>query len=446
MPKRIAFIAHTQAELAALVHTLAHTGVRVWAIWQRAGALVFQLDTPDALLLHAQLRARRAAPPGVPSDYLTTWLVQAQAQAGAQHPTQAEHLATGPGTVPTSGHGLVLSYRGQDCRGQNFAQQDLRGADFSDTDLRGVDFSGANLQGVLFHRAQLGVLPGWWADWVVASLHRTQNWGWQYIQRNLCNLGTRFRAADLRGADFSGAQIGVVNFHAANLGHCIWRGANWRGPLWVSDARLQDPKFIALLTQGSRSESNFSQQDLSDLDLSWLDLSGFDFRGSNLAGTHFNHARLTAADLSDATLTAATRFTQVQCDYIIWPEVNGGRWPPAPEELPQGDFARWFQVLPTGIIFVARGLGQLQAGLKVLAGMQLELQQIRLVEAVSEVNLQAVFHLHIALPPPAQWPAESYPRLCRQVWAGMQQVGGEPAEPWFALFASVQQEPNNQTA
>ena len=432
MPKHIVFITHTQAELAALVHSLQLTGGRVWAIGQQDGALLFQLDTPNALRLHTQLRALRAAPPESGCHYLNAWLAQAQ--------TQSQRMAA---ALPAS-HGVVLSYRGQDCRGQSFAQQDLRAVDFSDTDLRGVDFSGANLQGALFHRAQLGAPPSWWADWVVASLRRIAGWGWHYIQRNLCNVGTRFRGADLRGADFSGAHIGVVNFHAANLAHCVWRGANWRGPLWVSDTRLHHPKFIALLTQGSRSESDFSRQDLSDLDLSWFDLSGFDFRAADLRGTYLSHARLTAADLSEANLNASTCFTDVACDYIIWPEVDGGRWPPSPEVLQPDDFARWFQVLPTGIVFLARGLAQLQAGLQVLSRMQLELQQIKLAEAVSEVNLQAVFHLQIALPPPDQWPADSYTRLCQQVWLGMQQPVADQAddqvEPWFSLFARTQQE------
>jgi uncharacterized protein YjbI with pentapeptide repeats len=449
MLKRIEFIAHTHIELAALVQTVQHASLRIAAIREQGGALLFQLETPAALRLQAQLRSTRSAPPDGENQYLSDWLTQAranqgQANQGQTNQTPATQVDSAAVTLATaapvsSGTQLTRSFRGQDLRAQRFTGQDLRGADFSDTDLRGADFSGANLQGALFHRAQLGVVPGWWAAFAVASCERVANWGWHYIERNLCSLGTRFRAADLRGADFSGAHIGMVNFHAANLAHCGWRGANWHGPVWVSDSRLRNPQLIALLCQGSRRDANFAGQDLSELDCSWLDLSGFDLRGARLDGANLSHARLTAADLHDASMNAATRFAEVDCDYIIWPGVAGGRWPPAPEVLRQGDFARWFQVLPTGIAFIARGIGQLQAGLTVLQDMQLRLQQIKLitvetaVETAVELESEAVFHLEIA-PQPEQWPSETWARLCQQVWIRMQTVPAQPPQAWMALF------------
>ncbi len=458
MLKRIEFIAQTQIELAALVHALQHAGLRVVAIRKQGGALLFQLETADARRLQAQLRSARSGPPGGDHQYLNAWLAQAQhtqAQASQGQPSQAPvDNTTVPATTATPespGTQLTRSFRGQDLRGQHFTEQDLLGADFSDTDLRGVDFSGANLQGALFHRAQLGLAPSWWADWVAASCERAAHWGWHYIERNLCNLGTRFRGCNLRGADFSGARIGMVNFHAADLALCGWRGANWHGPVWVSDSRLRNPQLMALLCQGSRRDPNFAGQDLSELDLSWLDLSGFDLRGARLNGTNLSHARLSAADLSDASLSAATCLTEVDCDYIIWPDVPGGRWPSAPEVLRQGDFARWFQVLPGGIVFIARGMQQLQAGLTVLHDMQLVLQQISVAQVQSKAEPQAesasdsaaipeaVFHLQIALPPPEQWPAASWAKLCWQVWTRMQaqpqQVQQQQPQAWLALFA-----------
>ncbi|MEN9868860.1 MAG: hypothetical protein RL748_4450, partial [Pseudomonadota bacterium] len=234
------------------------------------------------------------------------------------------------------------------------------------------------------------------------------------------------------GADFSGASIGVVNFHAANMARCNWRGANWRGPLWGSDIRLHQPALMALLCQGSRQQRDFSHQDLSRLDLSWLDLSGFDLRHSILDDAILSHARLSGADIRNLRRNAATRWQQIDSDHWSWPGLEGGRWPPLPDSLAPGDAARWLTLVQPGIIFLAYGTDQLQSWLDVVAQMGLRLLQIRFNEAAVENPALAWFQIAV------QAPASESGRLCQQAWQRKMALPKPVAEPQLlALFGPL---------
>lgn len=352
-------------------------------------------------------------------------------------------------------------YAGADWRGHSFALQDLRGADFSAADLRGADFHGANLQGAIFNNVQLGQsqaaspqarwrLPayrllldkarfltmaalilflfaaglGWLlqAGYAGASLSGLlcalcllvldqQHAGWR---QKLANGGTRFDAANLQHADFSGARIGLVNFEQARLQQVRWHGATWQMPLYFSDPVLGQSGVPALLA-GQRGQHDFSGYDLSAQNLSGLDLCGFDFSGANLlganlcecnlqgarmaganlCGANLSRSGLSGADLSGWKIDHHTGLAQVECDY--WYDLPRGagtclpeavpperwppdRWPPESGRLRPGEFVHLIAPQAGGIRFLAANLAQCQARLDLLLQlaktMPLRLQQI----------------------------------------------------------------------
>ena len=310
-------------------------------------------------------------------------------------------------------------YAGANWQGHSFALQDLRGADFSGADLRGADFHGANLQGASFRNAQLGQpqaetgvarwrlpayqllldKPRFWTLaaaallvlavglalllqagyagaslagllWVIGLLLLDQRY--DGFRQKLANRGTRFDAANLLQADFSGAHIGLVNFEQAPLQQVRWHGAVWKMPLYFSDPVLGQRGVPALLA-GQRGQHEFSGVDLSAQNLSGLDLSGFDFSAANLqtanligcnlqgarlaaanlCGANLSLANLSGADLSDWQTDTQTRLTKVECSHWY---IGCSRWPPEPHSLRQGEFVHLIPSAANSIRFLARDL------------------------------------------------------------------------------------------
>ncbi len=505
MPNQIEFLASTDVELMALVRALQTVRPQypfclLGLKWQ-AGVCLVQLESAVCLALYAAVQQERQAQTGAMcvSDLASSPSPLPPPLIGADRLSRC--LAQAPRTFFTSSfenRALVQGqdYQRQDLRGRSFAHTDLRGANFNDADLRAADFTGANLEGASLQRVRIGhadehsfdakarvaawllfqghglavlVTALWlpvafflafgltclpWPSglgrslfllWLVFLLLPSLHWGLPSLRTGLlkwlANGGTRFCAANLRTSNFSGARIGLSNFHAAFLHNNHWRGAQWQAPLFWEESRLLSPKLQALLTQLGDAGRDFSEMDLSGLDFSGLDLSHFDFHGSNFSGANLQGAILTGADLSLCTMDAATNINQVNCAYWCASELPGGRWPPLPETLLTAEFEQRRMIFPPGIVFLAHGWASLQVWLDAILLLQPSLA-IWVREIAVEYSLLAdcepVFRIEVQLAT-----CLNYEAVCDQVWRQTQLLVSAPSqlparsERLFTLFQDL---------
>lgn len=190
------------------------------------------------------------------------------------------------------------------------SKPDLSAADLSNMNLSGVNFNDAYLNGASFQRANLSG-----ADLSKAILIRTN-----------------FSGADLRGANLSRASLTKTNFTNANLTQ-----------IDLSRASLSRSCFV----KANLSEANLRQAYLEEADLSGANLTKANLNGVNLArsqalGANFNEAILTGSCLGDWSINSATKFEQIDCDYVYLRFPQQERRPISGEFAP-GEFIKLFR-------------------------------------------------------------------------------------------------------
>jgi uncharacterized protein YjbI with pentapeptide repeats len=166
------------------------------------------------------------------------------------------------------------------------------GSGFSGLDLSGVDFRGAHTVGLETN------LRG--ADFTNANLQ-----------------DARFGAAVLDGADFTGADLRDASFVTASLRGVILEDVNVQGTGFYQSDLSQAKMANIDLSQSDITGSSFPGADLSGsilagakneywgLEIQGADLSNADLQGSMLSGAGFQRADLRSADLSDCQLEQA---------------------------------------------------------------------------------------------------------------------------------------------
>jgi uncharacterized protein YjbI with pentapeptide repeats len=206
----------------------------------------------------------------------------------------------------------TASYQQGDLRGVHFAnlhltdwnlaQQDLRNANFFATKLMGTDFSQADIRGARFE-AWPAPISGLTAAQLVSTA--------TYQTKDL--TGTTFERLDLSGVDF-----GDFNLTEVSLGETILAGANFSG------ANIRLVNFGGTTQFGFTdaqfySTASYQEGDLRGVRFFGDDLSGWNFAGqnlqyarlsANLTGANFRHANLTDASLEYSDLEGAN-FTGV---------------------------------------------------------------------------------------------------------------------------------------
>jgi uncharacterized protein YjbI with pentapeptide repeats len=511
--------AELDALVVTLSGLRARFGLRLLALSLPPGAWVLHIEGVRLAEVHAALQLplalgqNRTATSGLALRVLSP----PGSAALAAIPTATSPPATSPGN-PSVSTGMMApvspdEFRGKDWRGRDFSGSDLRGADFSEADLRGANFSRANLTGACFRAARFGaqeeahgmnrarrmvhvrgsvaisrvllplvlllfglligsgmlgagnaryavqvlqvllmglILPALWLLQLIHSENAKVRW--------LVAAGSNFAAANLLGADFSDAKLGLANFAGANLRHVRWHGAQQQEVVYFDPGPLRENGIWPLLTatRGKRQDFaalDLSWQDLSGLDLSGCNLQGGDLRHANLVGTNLQRAQLqradcraanlqqadlSGADLSGTLIDATTLHQGLRCHDWRASNLPGGRWPPLPHPLRAGELMQHLASLLPGVVFVATSLPDLWRWLWALesqAGVR-GVQQIR-VQYPADPTAEPAFEIDVVLAS-----EQDVSRLCHQVWQAQRQLASAPPDArLLALFQALVQEP-----
>ncbi len=198
---------------------------------------------------------------------------------------------------------------------------DLAGKDLSDLDLSKLDFRGANLRGANLFGSKLVQ-----ADFRDANLQ-----------------GANLNGAWLMGTDFTGARLdrasllSVVVLGGEVKKMPVFKGASMTGVRMIADlpgADLAGADFsrakvgVDIKNQGmgqmrtDLSGARLAGATLADADFSRSMMAFCDLRGSNLRGASFFRVKLAGADLSDADITG-TDFTEADLSGTIFRGVKG---------------------------------------------------------------------------------------------------------------------------
>jgi len=157
----------------------------------------------------------------------------------------------------------------------------LRRADLSEADLRGFDFSSANLERVWFIGANL---EG--ANFFNVSLEDAK-----FMGANLENAN--FEEAQLKNAKFNGAVLKNAKLIKAHLEKADLGGAH------LENANLMDAHFENADLRGAHLEN----ADLINTNFKCANLEGAYLKKANLWETNFENANLWKADLKEASLS-----------------------------------------------------------------------------------------------------------------------------------------------
>ncbi|MBE7385447.1 MAG: pentapeptide repeat-containing protein [Leptolyngbya sp. SIO1E4] len=171
-------------------------------------------------------------------------------------------------------------------------------------------------------------------------------WAWE--SKILGLLSTKFRKADLTGADFSDVSIlRHADFTEANLDAVNWQGAWDLKRVRVGKSYLRYAKIRHLLSGSRRPKKaesdkfkafecldlqgislsqlsdkdffrgvSFRDSNLSRANLSGLDLTGANLSGCILEGVNLSHTQLTGIRIQDWQIDEKTDFTGAKCDYL----------------------------------------------------------------------------------------------------------------------------------
>ena len=210
-----------------------------------------------------------------------------------------------PGTPIWCQYAKPLPLQGRTFRHANLQKAVLCGVDLSaDLDDAGlsVDLSGANLGMIKLHGA---------------DLHNTKLQGANLSEARL--QGTDLRWAELQGANLSKAELQGANLHGAKLQGADLIAAELQGAD-LSEARLQGADLIAAELQGA----NLSKARLQGANLSEARLQGADLSEAELQGANLSEARLQGTDLIMAELQGADlSYTELQGADLSWAYLAG---------------------------------------------------------------------------------------------------------------------------
>ena len=152
----------------------------------------------------------------------------------------------------------------------------------------------------------------------------------------ITSRGTKFRGADLSGADFTRAILEGADFRSATLTHTCFYGAEKLERARTQGTYLEDAQIRELVVGKNGRDSNFARQILRGVNLKGADLQQSNFVGANLSRATLENANLSGAklakaqlyhtDLRGACLTGAviqdwaistdTVLDDIQCEYI----------------------------------------------------------------------------------------------------------------------------------
>lgn len=184
-------------------------------------------------------------------------------------------------------------------RGADASGQDLTGADLSRLDLRGCNFTGAQMESVSLVGANVSG-----AVFMAAVLAHAD-------LRGMIAIGTTFRGANLGGAQWAGAVLDGADLSEATLMSSDLTGSSLRGAQ-LAGALLLETRWGAADWSGVRArDQTFYQARLGALDLRDADLSGSSFiqcdlRGATLAGATLTGASFLTCNLEQVSLAGAT--------------------------------------------------------------------------------------------------------------------------------------------
>jgi uncharacterized protein YjbI with pentapeptide repeats len=147
----------------------------------------------------------------------------------------------------------------------------------------------------------LGIYWGW---------RSLENAGLSPIRRLSLKLtapgGTNFQGADLLGASFEQAELGITNFRGADL-----KNVNWYGGKKMEECRFDPGSHLTklpirtLVTTRIGKGQNFDHYDLRELNLQRVNLSESSLKNANLTDVQLAHANLANTNLQGAKLHQA---------------------------------------------------------------------------------------------------------------------------------------------
>lgn len=188
-------------------------------------------------------------------------------------------------------------YQGANLDGANFSNADLSGANLTGASAQAVDFSSTSLRGAKFHKSNLRFTDLFtdirgvdftYADIFAADFHGASGssfgkGGLIFSVEETLTQGASFCNAKLQRANFQNVDLTGVNFCNAHLQIAHF-----------NDAGLQGANFERANLQGA----DFTNADLRGADFSEAELQGADFTGADLRGAIFFSSNLYGAKIS----------------------------------------------------------------------------------------------------------------------------------------------------
>jgi uncharacterized protein YjbI with pentapeptide repeats len=195
-----------------------------------------------------------------------------------------------------------------DLSGKNMSGVDLTGLDLSGANLTGANLAGANLYGVRLVGADLtgadlseANLTFTWimrANFTRARLHGATM---QTIVTSVGMDNTRDQAAIFVGADLSDASI-IVHFSFDDMQGANFSHAHMTANMANQSMGLLRTEFMSTNLDGA----NFTGAELGHVNFRFAKLNGAHFNGADLSYADFIGAYLTDADFTDANIHGAT--------------------------------------------------------------------------------------------------------------------------------------------
>ena len=176
-----------------------------------------------------------------------------------------------------------------DLSNKNLSGADLAHIDFKAANLSASVFNGSNLRGANLSRCNLTVSFGEHADFREANLRGAEMFSMQLA------------GADLRGADLTDARF-IGDMSRARLAGAIVRNFRGAADMTNQSMGLMRSNFQSADLRGA----DFTGANLSRANFSFSDLSGAIFTNAKLAGAEFPGVDLSGADLSGADLRGST--------------------------------------------------------------------------------------------------------------------------------------------
>lgn len=240
------------------------------------GAVLTEADLSQAKLREAQLRQSDLTNAKLPQADLTGAALDGAACDGADF---RNALLVGASAV------------GADFVGADFSNADLQGCNLESADLSRSVLQGADLRQANLRSATLEEATGAKVNMNEATLVEANfSGGCSFVEGSFVmadGAESIWEEADLRGANFSGAQLRMANFEGACL-----EGAS------LVRCDMPEARFIkanlraARLAQSNLFQGSFEKANLESTDLRATNLYEVEFRDAMLKGARLDHANL----------------------------------------------------------------------------------------------------------------------------------------------------------